>query len=32
MLEFLKSEGQGTRINKLLRNYMDVQLQRVHHK
>ncbi|WP_143872007.1 BrnA antitoxin family protein [Catenovulum sediminis] len=34
VLEFLKSEGQGyqTRINKLLRNYMDVQLHRVHHK
>lgn len=34
VLEFLKSEGQGyqTRINKLLRNYMDVQLHRIHHK
>ncbi|AWB69227.1 3-oxoacyl-ACP synthase (plasmid) [Saccharobesus litoralis] len=34
VLTFLKSEGQGyqTRINKLLRNYMDVQLHRANHK
>ena len=34
VLEFLKSEGRGyqTRINKLLRNYMDVKLHRVQDK
>ncbi|PCH96512.1 MAG: 3-oxoacyl-ACP synthase [Gammaproteobacteria bacterium] len=34
VIEFFKSQGQGyqTRINKLLRNYMDVQLHHVAHR
>jgi len=34
VIEFFKSQGQGyqTRINKLLRSYMDVQLHHVDHK
>ena len=34
VIEFFKSQGQGyqTRINKLLRSYMDVQLHQVNHK
>lgn len=34
VIEYFKSQGQGyqTRINKLLRSYMDVQLHRVERK
>lgn len=34
VIEFFKSQGQGyqTRINKLLRSYMDVQLHHADHK